>query len=752
MPLSPGSRLGPYDVVAPLGAGGMGEVWRARDARLGREVAIKLLPAELAADPGRLARLEREARTVAALNHPNIVTLYSVEDADGVRFLTMELVEGHSLDRELPPGGLPLSRLLDIAIPLADALAAAHKQGVVHRDLKPGNIMVTPEGRLKVLDFGLAKTSSMDLGSHAATFDAPLSTAGVVIGTAPYMAPEQVRGEPADARTDLFAFGIVLYELACGHRPFAGSTFVVVASAILRDTPDPPSRVRADVPVEFDRIVRRCLEKSPESRYASATELLADLSALRRVLEQGSATGTARARRVPSRIPVVVVALATVAAFIAWAVLHPPAGRRPTVAAQGNRQSVAVLQFENITGDRSLDWMQRGSSELLSAALVQSPQLDVFDAERLGELQAAEHLTATAAPGDAFLARHGIRRAITGHILRAGRDLRIEGRIVDTQDGRPVHSYTVDSPADSGFFHVMGRLVANLQAALEVNLTGNREAEGWLREITTTSVDAYRLYLRGHEALLASHWREAAAAYEQALDIDSTFIAARSELSGAYWNLGDNPRLQLTRAAVARLRLRADHRGQLRIDLLESVVSDDNRGLVRAASELKSLYPENRFYTYLLGRGYYTSREYQRCIDTLRPLVEQRYTWPWTYVLTAHSEAQLGDSTAARRTFELGFAVSGAEPEYTCAYVRFLKTHGEQARIREVVAQALRSPALAESPVGEGGLRLELASDLAARGNTVRARQELNRALALLPANDDARPAADSLARALGKR
>jgi tetratricopeptide (TPR) repeat protein len=409
-----------------------------------------------------------------------------------------------------------------------------------------------------------------------------------------------------------------------------------------------------------------------------------------------------------------------------------------------------VLEFENVSGDPSLDWMKRGVAELLSSALVQSPALDVFDAQRLGDLAGAERAASPPAPSYAFLARHGIRRAIVGNILRSGRDLRIEGRIVDTDGGRPVHSYAVESSADSGLFSVVGQLVANLQVALEVNLTGDREAEGWLREITTTSKDSYRLYLKGHEAQLASRWQEAAAAFEQALAIDSTFTAARSELSGAYWNLGDHAKLELTRAAMRRLRGRVDHRGQLKIDLLESVVGGDPPGLIRAASELSQLYPENRFYTYLLGRGYYTAGQYQRCLDTLRPLVEQRYSWAYTYALTARSAAHLGDSTAAQRAFDLGIEVTHADADVAYAYVSFLRARGDRGRIRTLIDQALRSPTLAENPVAEAGLRVELAKELSLGGDLVRARQEMKRAAGRIPRDDEARADADSMARRLG--
>src|SRR5262245_47625801 len=224
----------------------MGEIYRARDTRLQRDVAIKVLPDDLASSPDRLARLEREATIAAGLNHPNIVTLHSIEEFEGTRFITMELVEGRSLSALIAPGGLPVPQLLDLGVAVADALVAAHEKGVVHRDLKPANVMITREGRVKVLDFGLAKLAQTapDLENSLATTMTALSRVGEVLGTAPYMAPEQIRGEAVDARTDLFSFGVMVYELASGTKPFVGSTFADLSSAILRDHPPSLTRVR----------------------------------------------------------------------------------------------------------------------------------------------------------------------------------------------------------------------------------------------------------------------------------------------------------------------------------------------------------------------------------------------------------------------------------------------------------------------------------------------------------------------------
>jgi serine/threonine protein kinase len=279
MALTNGTKLGPYEIVAPLGAGGMGVVYRARDTRLERTVAIKILPPHLSADPVLRQRFEHEAKTISSLNHPHICTLYDVGKQDGIDFLVMEYVEGETLDTRLEKGPLPLDQILKYGIQIADALDKAHRNGVVHRDVKPGNIMLTKSG-VKLLDFGLAKVavplSTGNTLTAAATLSSPVTQAGTIVGTFQYMSPEQVEGKEVDGRSDIFSFGSVLYEMVTGRRAFQGKSNLSVASAVLEKDPEPISTLQPMTPPTLERAIRRCLAKDPEDRWQTARDLELD--------------------------------------------------------------------------------------------------------------------------------------------------------------------------------------------------------------------------------------------------------------------------------------------------------------------------------------------------------------------------------------------------------------------------------------------------------------------------------------------
>src|SRR6266498_2415928 len=324
MTLAAGSRLGPYEILSPLGAGGMGEVWKARDTRLGREVAVKVLPAEVAADPSRLKRFEKEARAASALNHPNIVTIYDIGSVESVSYIAMEKVDGKTLREVLFSGPLPVKRLLQVAAQIADGLARAHEAGIVHRDLKPENVMVTRDGLVKILDFGLAKltrTDSSGEGSHLPTETG--TSPGVVLGTVGYMSPEQAGGQLVDFRSDQFSFGSILYEMATGKRAFQKKTAVDTMSAILNEEPEPVAVVNPQAPTPLRWIVERCLAKESRQRYSSTDDLARDLATLRDHLTEAVTAGAIVA---PAHRPrrALGLTLATVAVLAAGAF----AGRR----------------------------------------------------------------------------------------------------------------------------------------------------------------------------------------------------------------------------------------------------------------------------------------------------------------------------------------------------------------------------------------------------------------------------------------
>src|SRR5688572_13465767 len=320
-----GRTLSHYRVTAPLGRGGMGEVYLAHDTRLDRRVALKILPAQVASDADRLERFRQEAKALARLSHPNIVTIHSVEEADGIHFLTMELVEGQTLEALIGGEGLSLDRWFRIAIPIAEALAAAHAHGIVHRDLKPGNVMITDDGRVKVLDFGLAKlTRDPRLGETAdpATVSA-MTAVGTLLGTVGYMSPEQAAGQPVDFRSDQFSYGVILYELLTGRRAFARATAVETLSAILRQEPEPIGTLSPDVPMPVRWLVERCLTKEPQGRYAATEDLASELRALPERLQElgdrapAGAPAAAVARGKPLLAALLLALAAAAAAFFA---------------------------------------------------------------------------------------------------------------------------------------------------------------------------------------------------------------------------------------------------------------------------------------------------------------------------------------------------------------------------------------------------------------------------------------------------
>jgi TolB-like protein/Flp pilus assembly protein TadD len=538
MGLSPGTRLGPYEIQSAIGAGGMGEVYRARDTRLDRSVAIKVLRAEVSGDPERRSRFEREAKTVASLNHPHIVTLYSVEEDAGVPFLTMELVEGQDLDQVLTPDGLPLTKVLGIGIAIADALAAAHEKGIVHRDLKPANVMLTRDGRVKVLDFGLAKLAEKFAWDQAVTEIAPITIEGAVMGTVPYMSPEQLRGQHVDHRSDIFSLGVLLYEMATGGKPFSGATNTDVMSAILRDAPRPLTEVNPGLPHQLDRIVAQCLEKEPGERYQSVRDIRDELRGLRREVESGvseigepgsivspaSAVATARigGRRKGLWIGIVAAAVLAAAALFIF-IGRTDDGLRRAVAGQptGNEHSIAVLPFVNMSADPAQEYFSDGISEELLNLLAQITDLRVtartssfsFKGQEVDIPQIAKRLN--------------VAYVLEGSVRKAGRQVRITAQLIHGADGFHVWSATYDRRLDD-IFAIQDEIAADVVKQLRITLLGNTPTT------RKTDPEAYALYLQSVQVArqgTRDGFEKADALLHRVLAIDSTYAPAWAGLA-----------------------------------------------------------------------------------------------------------------------------------------------------------------------------------------------------------------------------
>jgi serine/threonine protein kinase len=450
--LSVGDRLGRYEILGPIGAGGMGEVWKALDTELERTVAVKVLPESVAEDPSRLERFQREARALAALSHPNLLDIYDVGSTNGLHYAVTELLEGDTLRQKIPTSGLPWQKVAAMGAAAADGMAAAHGKGIVHRDLKPENLFVTADGRVKILDFGLAKVEEdFDPAGETGTLTPAGTEAGTIMGTPGYMAPEQVKGKPADPRSDIFALGCVLYEMVAGHRAFGGDTGMEVMAAILKEEPPQLSSSGAAVPVDLERAIHRCLEKRPEARFQSSADLAYSLrrigaGATSPVMATPSGDRSIDGRRWRWWHVAVAALLVVVTAGIAWRMLAPPSSETETADSgttlDPNR--VAVVPFVNRAGDSSLDALCQRAADEIAGQLSEMEDLQVVPPGAVASELAA-------GPTDAGLdprilvadVAEGTSAGLvfTGVIDATGDGVELRGVLEDTVAGRVVRAF-----------------------------------------------------------------------------------------------------------------------------------------------------------------------------------------------------------------------------------------------------------------------------------------------------------------------
>jgi len=545
-----GTTVSHYKILEKIGAGGMGEVYLAEDTKLKRRVSLKFLPEELTRNDERKQRFVQEARAAAAIQHPHIAAVYDVDEADGRTFIAMEYVPGESLRKAIESGKLDFRRSLELGFQIADGLAKAHEKGVVHRDVKPDNVLITEDGYAKIIDFGLAKLLEPIVPSteDSGDMETKLKTRdGLVMGTVSYMSPEQARGETIDARSDIFSFGVLFYEMISGRSPFQKKSVAESLSAVLHETP-PALSSSTELPPDVRRVLRKALAKNVSERYQSMKDVAIDLKEIRD--ENLSSSRPAVPMDAPRKFPwpwVAVGAVALLGVVLGWA-LFGRNGGEPLGIGDSGRPAVAVMYFESLSGDEEIRWLSKGLPNMLITDLAQTPGLDVVSSERIQKIlkqigqEDLEHIDKSLV--DEVAQRAGAGAVVVGSIFKSGSDVRIDVQVQDVSSGRIL---SADSVQGQDVFSLVDELTGRIRSSLQM---GDSPADRPLADVTTPSLEAFQLFSDGLDARRNLRWQDARQLFERAVANDPSFAMAYSELVRVAQTLGETQLVEQYREKV----------------------------------------------------------------------------------------------------------------------------------------------------------------------------------------------------------